>query len=56
MIQFRVGWIFKAGINNPPDPINVTSLKDRLREYIRIKNGYFDKYQVEPEKIYSKSE
>ncbi|XKL60508.1 hypothetical protein PGB90_007565 [Kerria lacca] len=55
VVQYRIGWVFKPGIQNPPDPINVNSLKDKLKEYIRKKQGFLYNYRVPVSKIYSKN-
>ncbi len=54
VVQYRIGWEYKDETKNTTDPINVTSLKEKLKEYVS-KTGHLYNYKVPASKIYSKS-
>lgn len=45
-VRYRVGWSFKEGVRNPPDPITVDTLKQRLEDHLRANNGRIYNYRV----------
>ncbi|KAF2358684.1 SRCR-like domain [Trinorchestia longiramus] len=43
---FRIAWLFIDPNTTPPPPLNITIVRSRLEEYIKVNGGAIAKYQV----------
>lgn len=46
VVKYRIGWTFKEGIRNPPDPVTADSLKNRLESHLRSTDGFLYNYRL----------
>ncbi|CAH1403570.1 unnamed protein product [Nezara viridula] len=46
IVVYRVGWEFKDGVKNPPDPIDKDGLKTKLQEHLRSHDGFLYNYRL----------
>ncbi|XP_069682379.1 uncharacterized protein [Periplaneta americana] len=44
--KFRIGWEFKEGVRNAPDPINMDAVRQRLERKLNLNSGYLDTYHI----------
>lgn len=40
--KYRVAWTFKPGLQNPPDPISLPVMEEKLKETLRVSYGNID--------------
>ncbi|XP_063223858.1 uncharacterized protein LOC134531825 isoform X2 [Bacillus rossius redtenbacheri] len=51
VVKFRIGWLFKAGLRNPPDPIQKDDVRRRLEEHLERHGGFLESYHLPPASI-----
>lgn len=45
-MKYRIGWTFKEGIRNPPNPLTADTLKQRLEKHLREHDGFLYNYRL----------
>lgn len=53
VVKYRIGWVFKDGIHNAKDPIDVDGLKTKLTNILARNSAYISNYHVVPDSITS---